>query len=153
SSCVAEGEKEGVGAQVLEWMEAGRRGADVAGLRVKGEHSLAQAEVAGGPGVRTSEVAGGEPVGAPFAGPAEGREAGPHRPAGEGSEGTEVEVGTGDAEHVLGLPSRETEREQLVLGREGDAFAGREGDGHSRRLAEAVDEAAPDRERRMQRDL
>src|SRR5262249_56341445 len=79
SSCVAEGEKEVVGAQVLEWMEAGRRGADVAGLRVKGEHSLAQAEVAGGPGVRTSEVAGEEPVGAPFADPAEGSEAGLQR--------------------------------------------------------------------------
>ena len=98
-------------------------------------------------------MAGEEPVRAPFPEPAEGCEPGLELVVGERLELVEVEVGARDAKHVLGFPEGEAESRQLFLLRARDAFARRERNGMLGANAEAVDEAAADGERGVQRHL
>ena len=75
---VREAGEEVVGAQVLEWVEAGRESTNVGHVTIERGHRLPQSQVAGGPGVRPREVAGEEPVRRPLAEPAERDEPGGH---------------------------------------------------------------------------
>ena len=103
--------------------------------------------------MRAREVAREEPVGRPLAEAAERDEPGGHLLVRQRRELVEIEVAPRQPDHVLRLPVREADREQLVLGRLGNPLAGRE---RVRVLVGgpvALDEAAPDRRRRLERDL
>ncbi|HSO01546.1 MAG TPA: hypothetical protein VLS46_03370 [Gaiellaceae bacterium] len=103
--------------------------------------------------MRPREVAGEEPVRGPLPQAANRHEPRRHLLVGQALELAEVEVAAGEAEHVLGLARREAGGEQLVHGRGGDALALREGVRVLERHAVALDEPAPDRGRRLERDL
>ena len=64
-----------------------------------------------------------------------------------------VQPGLRETEHVLRLAVREAEREEIVLGDLGDPLLRRERDRVLSRLAVALDQAAADRECRVEADL
>ena len=142
-----------MGGEILEGVEAGAEAADIRDVTIEEPYGLAQHEVARGPGVRPAEVAGEEPVGRPLADPAKGDERRFHLVVRERREGVEVELGAGERDRVLGLASREADRDELGLVAAGEPLARGEGDRVLGRLAEALDQAAANRERRLERDL
>src|ERR1700746_2975441 len=81
---------------------------------------LPERQVAGRPGVRAREMAGKKPFRRPDADAAERDESRAHLVVGERCERVQVDVGTGEADDVLGLPPRETEGDELLLARAGE---------------------------------
>src|SRR5439155_24267115 len=120
--------------QVLERSEAGSHRADlldryVAAATIEGGDRLAQAEVAGRPGLRPRKVAGEIPVRRPLAEPADRDDPLLHLVVGQPSELPVVGLGAGDAEHVLRLAPREAERDEVPFPAGCDQLRGREREG------------------------
>ena len=138
--------------QVLEGLESRARRADI-DVTIERAHRLAQREVARRPGTRTPEMAREKPVGRPLAEAADGDDPLLHLFVGEESKPGKVEVGAREPDDVLGLAPRESERNELLLGRRRYALSARKGPGATDRLAQPLDEPVADRDRRIERDL
>ena len=122
-------------------------------LTIEGGHRLAQAEVAGRPGSRPGEMPGEEPVGSPLAEASLRGDPLLHLLVGQVGERGEVEVGPGERDDVLRLPSREADGDDLFLAGAGEPLARREGVRVLRPFAEPLDQAVADREGGEERDL
>ena len=122
-------------------------------LRVEAGDRLPYGEVARGLGLRPCEVAGEEPIRGPFADPRQRRQRGLDLVVRKGAEAGEVEVAARETDDVVGLAAGEAEGSQLLGLRAGQPHARREGIRVLGPDAEALDEAIPDREGGVQRDL
>ena len=103
--------------------------------------------------MRPREVAGEEPVRRPFPEPAQRDEPRGHLLVGQRGELVQVEVAAREPDDVLRLAGREADADQLVLGRARHPLALGEGMRVLAGNAVALDESAPDRRRRLERDL
>src|SRR5436189_808051 len=130
-------------------MKADARGTNVRQVSVERKHCLAQAEVACGPGLRTRQVPGEEPVRAPLAQAAQGRQPRLDLGIGKSRKLLEVELCPGEPEDILRLPPREAKRGQLLLRCTRHSLARRKRDGVLGGNAEALGETAPHGERRV----
>src|SRR4029453_2447425 len=105
------------------------------------QHCFAQAQVACGPGIRTGEVPGEEPVCRPLADSGQRGEPGLDLPVWKRSQALEVEVGAGEVADVLCLAPREPQRQKFLRPRESHPFAPGEGVRVLEALAEGLDDA------------
>src|SRR6266545_7513811 len=131
--------EEVVSHEVLERLEAVADRAHI-DLTIEGAHRPAQADVAGRPGARSRQVAREEPVGSPLAEAAQRGQLRLDLLVRQRGQTLEVEVGTGEADQVLGFATREADGDDLVLGRPRDPLAGRKRVGVLGTLAEALDQ-------------
>src|SRR5262249_45372129 len=137
--------------QVLERCEPGADRAHVRVCTIECGDCLPQAEVAPRPRLRPREVTGEEPLGRPLADPALRDELSLDLVVRQPREAVEVELRPGEAEDVLGLPTREAERDERGVVGESEPLAGRERIRAGAATAVRGDQAVADRERREER--
>ena len=142
-----------MGAQVLERMEAGARSCERPARHHRTRPPPCAAQVAGRPGVRAREVAGEEPVGRPLAEAAQRDEPRLHLVVGQRGEPCRSRSLRARPSTYSALRREKPTRERSSSLDARDAFARRGRRNASARLAVALDEAAADRERGVERDL
>src|SRR5207249_2668155 len=113
----------------------------------------AQGQVAPRPGVRAGQVAGEEPLRRPRAEAAQRDDPGADLVVVELAQRVEVDDAAREAEHILLLPPREAECDEVAVAELRGAVARREPPGRAALLAVRLDETVSDRGRAEERDL